>query len=266
MNFLPRFSRLMAEALHYGSAPEGLALPLPEVHERLKALADEERNRPLPTVESAASESPSLLLPEAAGAPDEAARRLRLACENARFAVYAWVDEQILQSARLDAADWLSYSLQYHYCETTAAGRDFFARLKAVVQAAVPPSGDAPSPSPDEEDMDDIPWALEAFVLHGGDELATATVQTYALCLLYGFSGMLREYPEILSRCRKAACALLLRDAPPEVSPLPPPRAATPFIAAALEKALYILLPPVIVLLFGALCAAALADLPLPRF
>ena len=50
MNFLPRFSRLMAEALHYGSAPEGLALPLPEVHERLKALADEERNRPLPTV------------------------------------------------------------------------------------------------------------------------------------------------------------------------------------------------------------------------
>ena len=84
MNFLPRFSRLMAEALHYGSAPEGLALPLPEVHERLKALADEERNRPLPTVESAASESPSLRLPEAAVASVVRPRR-RCACADRAY-------------------------------------------------------------------------------------------------------------------------------------------------------------------------------------
>ena len=51
MDLLPRFSRLMAEALHCGSTPAGLELPLAEVHERLKLLADEERALPLPEAE-----------------------------------------------------------------------------------------------------------------------------------------------------------------------------------------------------------------------
>ena len=38
----------MAEALHCASTPAGLELPLAEVHERLKLLADEERALPLP--------------------------------------------------------------------------------------------------------------------------------------------------------------------------------------------------------------------------
>lgn len=257
----------MAEALHCSSAPEGLALPLHEVHERLSALADEERSRPLPSsAEDLAPprDAPLPLLPDAGDAPDDAARKMRLACDNARFAVYAWVDEQLLQSPRLDAADWLSYSLQYRYCGTTSAGREFFSRLTAIARAALPPAEETP---PDSGDLtDEVPQALEAFVLHGGDELSSAVVSVYALCLLYGFKGMLRDAPETLNRCRKAAHALLLRDAPPPASVLPQERRAGPFVAAALEKAVYILLPPVIVFLFGALCAAVLADIPLPKF
>ena len=266
MNFLPRFSRLMAEALHCGSAPDGLALPLHEVHERLSALADEERSRPLPSPAEAptTSDPAALPLPEASGDADAAARRIRLACDNARFAVYAWVDELLLQSPRLDAADWLSYSLQYRYCGTASAGREFFTRLIDLVRASLPPAEQAPAAEEDADD--DAPRALEAFVLHGGDELTAATVRVYALCLLYGFKGMLRDAPETLNRCRKAAHALLLRDAPPPAPRLTQDGPVASFVAAALEKAVYLLAPPAIVLLFGALCAAALADIPLPQF
>ena len=142
----------MTEALHCSSAPEGLALPLHEVHERLSALADEERSRPLPSsAEDLAPprDAPLPLLPDAGDAPDDAARKVRLACDNARFAVYAWVDEQLLQSPRLDAADWLSYSLQYRYCGTTSAGREFFSRLTAIARAALPPAEETPPDSGD---------------------------------------------------------------------------------------------------------------------
>ena len=142
MDLIPRFSRLMAEALHCGSTPAGLELPLAEVHERLKLLADEERALPLPEPDVSAAIA-GLPLTEETSSPGDAAQRLRLACENARFAVYAWVDEQILQSSRLDATDWLGYSLQYHYFDTTDAGRDFFARLRTLAGSAVPFVDDA---------------------------------------------------------------------------------------------------------------------------
>lgn len=269
MNFLPRFSRLMAEALHCAGAPEGLALPLHEVRERLHALADEERSRPLPSSAEAlpAPLSATLPLPDATGEVDDAARHIRLACDNARFAVYAWVDELLLQSPRLDAADWLSHSLQYRYCGTTSAGREFFTRLTGIIRNALPLTENAPTAASEEEEpADEVLRALEAFVLHGGDELSTAAVSVYALCLLYGFKGMLRDSPETLNRCRKAAHALLLRDEPPPAPGLPQERPVAPFVAVALEKAAYVILPPVIVLLFGTLCAAVLADIPLPKF
>ncbi len=269
MNFLPRFSRLMAEALHCGSAPEGLALPLHEVRERLHALADEERSRPLPSSAEplSAPVTATLPLPDAVDETDDAARNIRLACENARFAVYAWVDELLLQSPRLDAADWLSHSLQYRYCGTTSAGREFFTRLTGIIRNALPLAENAPTAANEEEELaDEVLRALEAFVLHGGDELSAAAVRVYALCLLYGFKGMLRDTPETLNRCRKAARALLLRDEPPPTPSLPQEGPIAPVVAVALEKAAYIILPPVIVLLFGALCAAVLADIPLPKF
>ena len=269
MNFLPRFSRLMAEALHCGSAPEGLALPLHEVRERLHTLADEERGRPLPisTETLLAPASETLPLPDAVGGADDAARHIRLACDNARFAVYAWIDELLLQSPRLDAADWLSHSLQYRYCGTTSAGREFFTRLTDIIRSALPPAENAlPAAGEEEDPADEVLRALEAFVLHGGDELSAAVIRVHALCLLYGFKGMLRDAPETLHRCRKAAHALLLRDEPPPAPALPQERPITPFVAVALEKAAYVILPPVIVLLFGALCAAVLADIPLPQF
>ena len=187
MNFLPRFSRLMAEALHCAGAPEGLALPLHEVRERLHALADEERSRPLPSSAEAlpAPLSATLPLPDATGEVDDAARHIRLACDNARFAVYAWVDELLLQSPRLDAADWLSHSLQYRYCGTTSAGREFFTRLTGIIRNALPLTENAPTAASEEEEpADEVLRALEAFVLHGGDELSTAAVSVYALCLL----------------------------------------------------------------------------------
>lgn len=259
----------MAEALHCGSAPEGLALPLHDVHERLSALADEERALPLPSPaeDPAVPDGAPPPLPETAGGMDNAARQVRLACEQARFAVYAWVDEQLLQSPRLDAAKWLSYSLQYRYCGTTSAGQEFFTRLTALARQAVPPSAGPLLPASVGEDAaaEDAPGALEAFVLHGGDGPSTAALSVYALCLLYGFRGMLRDSPETLHRYRKAAHALLLRAAPPP-DPGLPWEWPTASLATALEKAAYILLPPVAVILFGALCAAALSGIPLPQF
>ena len=199
MDLLPRFSRLMAEALHCGSTPAGLELPLAEVHERLKLLADEERAQPLPEPDvPAVAAGPELPLSEGLPAPGDAAQRLQLACDNARFAVYAWVDEQILQSSRLDAMDWLGLSLQYHYFD--------------------------------------------------------------------GFKGMLDDSPEALTRYRKAAYLLLRRNDAPASPAAAPARPDGSRVAAVLEKAAYILVPPLVVLLFGALCAAELANIPLPQF
>lgn len=255
----------MAEALHCATTPAGLALSLEDVHERLKALADEERALPLPAETAPSAATTDLPLPDAEASAEEALRQWRFACENARFAVYAWADEQILQSARLDAADWLGYSLQYRYFHTTGAGREFFSRLAAIVHAAVP---DAETPLPGEEDAPDAaPRMLEVAALHGLDERSAAVVETYALCLLYGFRGMLHDYEEALTRCRKAAYALLRRaDAPVTAAPLPRRLPAVPGLATALENAAYVLLPLLVVLVFGTLCAAELADIPLPQF
>ena len=264
MNLLPRFSRLMAEALHCGGTPDGQALSLAETHERLKALADEERALPLPDCLPAAPDAGDLPLPGGDASLDEASRQWRLACDNARFAVYAWVDEQILQSARLDAADWLGYSLQYHYFGTTAAGRDFFARLTALLRDSLPAADAA---TPDAQELTDAaPQTLEAFVLHGGDERVAATAEVYALCLLYGFRGMLHDAPETLSRYRKAAHALLRRREAPEAAPPREERQAAHLVRTVLENAAYVLVPALGVLLFGSLCAAQLADIPLPQF
>lgn len=265
MDLLPRFSRLMAEALHCGSTPAGLALPLAEVHERLKLLADEERALPLPEPDvSAAAAGPGLPLSEGLPAPGDAAQTLQLACDNARFAVYAWVDEQILQSSRLDAMDWLGLSLQYHYFDATDAGRDFFARLEALARTALPFAGEN---APEEDAPAGTgPQLLEALLLHGADELTLAVIRVYALCLLYGFKGMLHDFPEALARYRKAAYLLLRRNDAPAGLAAAPARPAGPRVAAVLEKAAYILVPPLVVLLFGALCAAELANIPLPQF
>lgn len=264
MDLIPRFSRLMAEALHCGSTPAGLELPLAEVHERLKLLADEERALPLPEPDVSAAIA-GLPLTEETSSPGDAAQRLRLACENARFAVYAWVDEQILQSSRLDATDWLGYSLQYHYFDTTDAGRDFFARLRTLAGSAVPFVDNA-APEAADGPADNGPQNLEAVLLHGGDELTLATIRVYALCLLYGFTGMLHDFPEALTRYRKAAYLLLRHGGEATAQPSGPARAGESRVAEVLEKAAYVLVPPLVVLLFGALCAAELANIPLPRF
>lgn len=266
MNLLPRFSRLMAEALHCAATPAGLALSLGEVHDRLKALADEERALPLPSAAAPAPAAPGELpLPDEEGGPDDALRQWRLACDNARFAVYAWVDEQMLQSPRLDAADWLGYSLQYHYFATTDAGQAFFSRLTALVRSALP-AADAGQPGEGDGLPDGGPQMLEAFVLHGADERTTAVAEAYALCLLYGFRGMLHDNPDALARYRKAAYALLCRKEVPAAPGLPRQRSAAPLIAAMLERAAYALVPLLVVLLFGTLCAAELADMALPKF
>lgn len=254
----------MAEALHCGGTPDGQALSLAETHERLKALADEERALPLPDCLPAEAGTSDLPLPGGDASPDEASRQWRLACDNARFAVYAWADEQLLQSSRLDAADWLGYSLQYHYFGTTAAGRDFFARLTALLRDSLP-SPDMASPDGGEL-ADAAPQALEALVLRGGDERTTATAEVYALCLLYGFRGMLHDAPETLARYRTAAHALLRRRKTPEAAPRREERHAAHLVTTVLENAAYVLVPALVALLFGSLCAARLADIPLPQF
>ena len=104
-NLCERFAPIMAETLHYAGAPEGLAAPLSEAAGRLVELA--ERERALPACAPAQASTP------------------RRDLEQARFAVFAWADEQMMSSQRAEASSWAVMSLQYRYFGTAEAGRLF---------------------------------------------------------------------------------------------------------------------------------------------
>ena len=89
MDMEERFAPLMAAALHCAGSSEGLAMTLEDIQARMLELADEERAMP-----------PALT---AHGGPTDMPERLR-ELENARFAVYAWADEKLLNARRPDAA------------------------------------------------------------------------------------------------------------------------------------------------------------------
>jgi type VI protein secretion system component VasF len=181
-----------------------------------------------------------------------------------RLAVYAWVDETLLNAARPDAAAWTAMSLQHAFFQTSEAGTLFFAHLDELLDQLLPLAGDDAGKA---DARTRLASRLEAAApLRRETSPARRELDVYALCLLLGFRGRYFDAPEFCERLRQAARKILAdsegirpagayspaRGRQPGDRPLPP----------ALEWLLYALLPLAATLLFGLYCADLLVTLP----
>ena len=242
MDMQERFAPLMAAALHCAGSPQGLAMPLEDIQSRLLRLADEERSLP-------------------PGLPADGSQGLEEACrrelEEARFAVYAWADEKLLNAPRPDAGAWMPLSLQCRCFSTTEAGQQFFVRLDAMLQAL----GIA-----GEENGRPLDLAQRLERARSRQQGGAGALEIFALCLLYGFKGRLFGQDELLARVRKACRALLLR---PEILPAQEESHAQQdrqTMLRRLEAAGYVLIPLAVCVLFWLYCASVLARIPVKGF
>ncbi|MBQ7608724.1 MAG: DotU family type IV/VI secretion system protein [Desulfovibrionaceae bacterium] len=230
MDLQERFAPLMAQALHCASG-EGLAMPLEAVQTRLFSLAEEER--------SALAFSSDL--------PDR--------LEYARFAVYAWADEKLLNAERPDAGAWLPLSLQCRYFSTTEAGHIFFTRLDDVLDSL----GIA-------REVDGVPQdlaeRLERACHLAPERSGVDVLRIFALCLLYGFRGRLFAEEELLLRVRKACRALLRQPETVSLTSAPSSSHAGQSLLGRLEPLFYVLVPVAVCALFWLFCADILAHIP----
>lgn len=116
----------------------------------------------------------------------------------ARYALVAFIDEQILKSSWPGRAEWMNQPLQLIFYRTTTAGESFFARMRALLN-------------------------------QGGRPVA---LQIYYLCLALGFRGAYgdRGDPGALASFSEAAQQELAKQLPSmsKISPhaQPPDRAA----------------------------------------
>ncbi|MBO7385913.1 MAG: DotU family type IV/VI secretion system protein [Clostridia bacterium] len=245
MDMQERFAPLMAAALHYADSSEGLAMTLEDIQARILELADEERA--LPPVLSADGGRPDM--PEA--------RRREL--EEARFAVYAWVDEKLLNARRPDAGSWMPLSLQCRYFSTTEAGQLFFSRLGGLLKAFGIAGEENGEPL-------DLAQRLERASRRLQNKVGVDALLMFALCLLYGFQGRLYGQDELLARVRRACRTLLLR---PEILPAAETASAQharQMLLQRLETAGYVLIPVIVCILFWLYCANILANIPAKGF
>lgn len=262
MELLDRFAPLMSQALHFAGSPQGLAVPLADIHTALCALADAERGTSCH---------------DGAAMPDDPRRHEYLGLS--RFAVYAWVDETLLNAARPDAAAWMGMSLQSRYFETSAAGREVFVqfqeRLNAVLQRpedttlasllATPGSaGGEAGPADEVQEGMQLAADMERAATQPLDHADRELFRVYAECLLYGFCGRFFPYPDVLRRLRAASRTLLRA-----TTTVPGDRnePAKPFsVLHWLEPALYVAVPLCATIAFALYCADILANLPLTGF
>jgi type VI secretion system protein ImpK len=127
-------------------------------------------------------------------------RRMQLAdadLAEARYALVAFIDEQIMRSDWSGRADWMSRPLQLELYRENTAGENFFVRLRALLR-----SGDRP-----------------------------VAVEVYYLCLVLGFQGAYRDggEPQALEKFTRAAreqVRKVLPD-PNKVSPHAKPKGST---------------------------------------
>lgn len=260
-NLCERFAPLMAETLHYAGAPEGLATPLSEAVERLVELAERER-----ALSACASGQPSMP---------------RRDLEQARFAVFAWADEQMMSSPRADASSWAAMSLQYRYFGTAEAGRLFYQELeKGLDSCGVPrrarvqkdeaseeARGDGDGialdvcaePERDEWRELDLAERFEAAASRHREGDDEGALDVFALCLLYGFRGALYGDAAQLARIRRACRGLF--DRAPELK-TPPSRRRTSELLVWGERAAYVALPLLVCILFALYCGGVLANAP----
>ncbi len=260
-NLCERFAPIMAETLHYAGAPEGLAAPLSEAAGRLVELA--ERERALPACAPAQASTP------------------RRDLEQARFAVFAWADEQMMSSQRAEASSWAAMSLQYRYFGTAEAGRLFYQELEKCLDSCGVPrrarlkkheAADGPLAEDDGIDLCacaepereewralDLAERFEAAAsrhMEGDDEGALGV---FALCLLFGFRGALYGDAAQLARIRRACRGLF--DRAPELR-MPHSRRRASELLIWGERAAYVALPLLVCILFALYCGGVLANAP----
>jgi type VI secretion system protein ImpK len=115
----------------------------------------------------------------------------------ARYALVAFIDEQIMRSDWAGRAEWMARPLQLELYRENTAGENFFVRLRALLRA-----GDRP-----------------------------VAVEMYYLCLLLGFQGAYRDggEPEAVEKFMRAARADLRKvlPDPTKVSPHAKPKGST---------------------------------------
>ncbi|MEG2140156.1 MAG: DotU family type IV/VI secretion system protein [Bilophila sp.] len=246
MEILDRFAPLMAQALHFSSTPAGLAVPLNEVQTTLRTLVDAEQASRLE------------IAPEDRSVWQE---KLRLC----RFAVYAWVDEILLNASRADAGTWLPLSLQALYFDTSSAGTRFFVDLEACLQQALASDTDTTLPMPATNNPDLEPAFVAQFSRAATvalPEVARQPLRVYATCLLYGFCGRYFDRPDTLHALRKAARDLLATTAPAVTLQASPRNLRLGQFFFTFEPVLYVLLPLLVCVAFGLYCADIVANLP----
>ncbi|MBQ7738955.1 MAG: DotU family type IV/VI secretion system protein [Desulfovibrionaceae bacterium] len=238
MDLIERFAPLMAEALHCAGCTEG-ELSLEEINAQITSLAEKERHQPIP-VNNALPDIKSDLSSE---------------MEDARFAVYAFVDEKILNSERMDASDWMSKSLQCHYFKTTAAGKLFFERLNNLLTKLG-------VPLEEEGILLDLPGRLDLAKVIGQEK--SPLLRLFALCLLYGFKGYLFINADLLARIRKSCWQLLKEEESPE-SPTVSQKVLdkTRSVKDIFENISYVVVPATVAIIFWFFCANILSSIPI---
>lgn len=254
MDILNRFKPLMSQALHFAGTQAGLETPLEQVQGVLRGLADKERSLPYAA--------------EASTAPDSALSSFNWKenGEYCRFAVYAWIDELLLNAPRSDASGWMALSLQSFYFATSAAGIRFFTDLNARLARTL-------EGQPQEAALSLVPAAsaetgslsaslARAATLALPDE-EMQVLRVYALCLVYGFSGCYFDKPEELHAIRKAAGQFLTASEEPVALSIEPKSMHLSTSLEFVEPLLYVLVPLLVCLVFGLYCADILANLPL---
>lgn len=262
MELLDRFAPLMSQALHFAGCPQGMALPLADIHTALCALADAER---------------STSCQDGAEMSDDPRRHEYLS--QSRFAVYAWVDETLLNAARPDATAWMGMSLQSRYFETSTAGREVFVKFGELLDVVVKQpedttlssllatpgiaGGDAGLTDEAQEGMK-LATDMEKAATQPLDYADRELLRVYAECLLYGFCGRFFPYPDVLRRLRAASRTLLRATAAASRDRSEPARPVS--LLHWLEPVLYVAVPLFATLAFALYCADILANLPLTAF
>ena len=242
MDLLERFAPLMAQTLHFAGTEEGLALPLEDIQSQLIALADEERALPDQT---------------SAETLEAMSEKRKNDLDLARFAVYAFVDEKMLNAPRMDAAAWTPLSLQCRYFHTSEAGQLYFQKLDDLL-FNLGITADFESESLDYAER------LEQAKTLSPSASGMDILQVFALCLLYGFRGRLFGQEDLLLRIRKASFMLLHVNAIPlPVAQIPVKKQEPKTFWQFLEPSLYVLVPITVSLAFWFFCAELVANLPI---
>lgn len=250
-----RFAPLFAMALHLHGTPEGVARSWDAAAEAMHELAKHEQSLP-PDVNRAAVElSPADLA-------------------DARFAVYAFVDEMLFRSPRqgeVSGLGWSPHTLQNRYFGTNDGGELFYERLEVLLarlerepeQKDLPmqhPAMQLRSPVDAHADMALID-RLRAAASHVPETAAQrsgyAALAVFAQCLAFGFRGRLYTQDSQICELRDTACSMLTA----AWAPLPPVETApaarkrsVPFLADC-EPLLHVLAPLAITVAWYVFCA-----------